>query len=36
MNRTLLDECFRVVGRTKWYISVEEIQADLDKFTIAN
>jgi len=32
MNRTLLDECFRVQGRTKWYVAVEEIQADLDVF----
>jgi transposase InsO family protein len=32
MNRTLLDECFRVQGRTTWYIEVEEIQRDLDKF----
>ena len=32
MNRTLLDECFRVAGRTTWYVSVEEIQRDLDRF----
>jgi len=32
MNRTLLDECFRVAGRTTWYIEVAEIQRDLDKF----
>lgn len=32
MNRTLLDECFRVQGRTTWYIEPEEIQRDLDKF----
>jgi transposase InsO family protein len=32
MNRTLLDECFRVQGRTKWYTSPDEIQADLDTF----
>jgi len=32
MNRTLLDECFRVAGRTTWYITPEEIQRDLDKF----
>ena len=30
MNKTLLDECFRVYGRTKWYTAVDEIQADLD------
>ena len=32
MNRTLLDECFRVAGRQTWYLSPEEIQRDLDKF----
>ena len=32
MNRTLLDECFRVQGRTKWYTSPDEIQGDLDTF----
>jgi transposase InsO family protein len=32
MNRTLLDECFRVTGRTTWYVEVEEIQRDLDRF----
>jgi transposase InsO family protein len=32
MNRTLLDECFRVKGRTTWYIEVQEIQHDLDRF----
>lgn len=32
MNRTLLDECFRVAGRTTWYLSPDEIQADLDRF----
>jgi len=32
MNRTLLDECFRVSGRTTWYIGVDEIQRDLDRF----
>ena len=34
MNRTLLDECFRVQGRTTWYERVEEIQADLDCFLL--
>jgi hypothetical protein len=34
MNRTLLDECFRVHGRTKWYTSPDEIQVDLDTFMI--
>jgi transposase InsO family protein len=32
MNRTLLDECFRVAGRTTWYTEVREIQRDLDRF----
>jgi transposase InsO family protein len=32
MNRTLLDECFRVEGRKTWYFSPDEIQADLDRF----
>ncbi|HEX5702414.1 MAG TPA: IS481 family transposase, partial [Pyrinomonadaceae bacterium] len=32
MNRTLLDECFRVAGRTTWYENVAEIQADLDRY----
>ena len=32
MNRTLLDEHFRIKGREKWYEGIEEIQADLDEF----
>lgn len=32
MNRTLLDECFRVAGRKTWYIRPDEIQRDLDTF----
>lgn len=32
MNRTLLDECFRVQGRQTWYIGVDEIQRGLDTF----
>jgi len=32
MNRTLLDECFRVAGRTTWYLTPDEIQRDLDRF----
>ena len=32
MNRTLLDECFRVGGRSTWYESVEQLQADLDRY----
>lgn len=32
MNRTLLEECFQVNGRTTWYLEPEEIQRDLDTF----
>lgn len=32
MNRTLLDECFRVKGRENWYLTIAEIQRDLDTF----
>ena len=32
VDRTLLDECFRVAGRTIWYIDPEEIHRDLDVF----
>jgi transposase InsO family protein len=32
MNRTLLDECFRVEGRETWYLEPAEIQRDLDRF----
>jgi hypothetical protein len=32
MNRTLLDECFRVKGRENWYLEIAEIQRDLDVF----
>jgi transposase InsO family protein len=32
MNRTLLDECFRIDGRTTWYAEPAEIQRDLDRF----
>jgi len=32
MHRTLLDEHFRIKGRTKFYESVEEMQIDLDEF----
>jgi transposase InsO family protein len=32
MNRTLLDECFRVKGRETFYIAIDEIQHDLDEF----
>lgn len=30
LNRTLLDEHFRVMGRKKWYEAVDEMQVDLD------
>jgi transposase InsO family protein len=30
MNKRLLDECFRVTGRTTWYTNIAEIQRDLD------
>jgi len=32
MNRTLLDECFRIKGRTTWYNTPAEIQRDLDEY----
>jgi len=32
LQRTLLDEHFRNVGRTNYYESLEEIQIDLDKY----
>lgn len=32
MNRTLLDECFRVEGRKTWYLEPAEIHRDLDAF----
>jgi hypothetical protein len=32
LHRTLLDEHFRVKGRTKWYESVDEMQKDLDDY----
>jgi len=32
MNRTLLDECFRIDGRITWYLEPAEIQRDLDRF----
>jgi len=32
MNRTLLEECFKVEGRRTWYVEPAEIQRDLDKF----
>ena len=32
LHRTLLDEHFRVTGRTKWYESIDEMQKDLDDY----
>jgi transposase InsO family protein len=32
LHKTLLDEHFRVMGRKKWYESIEEMQKDLDKY----
>ena len=32
LHRTLLDEHFRIQGRTKWYESVEEMQNDLNEY----
>jgi transposase InsO family protein len=32
MHRTLLDEHFRIMGRTKFYESIDEMQIDLDEF----
>lgn len=32
LNRTLLDEHFRIKGRSKWYEALEEMQKDLDEY----
>lgn len=32
LHRTLLDEHFRIMGRTKWYEGIDEMQIDLDAF----
>jgi transposase InsO family protein len=34
LHKTLLDEHFRIAGRTKWYDSVEEMQKDLDEYLV--
>jgi transposase InsO family protein len=34
LHRSLLDEHFRVKGRSKWYETVDEMQADLDEYLI--
>jgi len=31
---SLLDEHFRIAGRTKWYKTVEEMQKDLDAYLV--
>lgn len=32
LHRTLLDEHFRIMGRTKWYECIEEMQKDLETY----
>jgi transposase InsO family protein len=32
LHRTLLDEHFRIMGRTKWYESIDEMQKDLETY----
>ena len=34
LHRTLLDEHFRVMGRKKWYETIEEMQKDLDVYLV--
>jgi transposase InsO family protein len=34
MHKTLLDEHFRIAGRTKWYETVDEMQKDLDAYLV--
>lgn len=34
LHRTLLDEHFRIMGRTKWYESLAEMQQDLDAYFV--
>lgn len=34
LHRTLLDEHFRVMGRKKWYTSVDQMQKDLDAYLL--
>jgi transposase InsO family protein len=34
LHRTLLDEHFRVMGRKKWYETIEEMQTDLDAYLV--
>jgi hypothetical protein len=35
LHRTLLDEQFRVMGRKKWYETIEEMQTDLNAYMAA-
>lgn len=34
LHRTLLDEHFRIAGRTKWYETLEEMHKDLDTYLV--
>ena len=34
LHRTLLDEHFRIAGRTRWYESLDEMQTDLDTYLL--
>jgi transposase InsO family protein len=34
LNRTILDEHFRIMGRKKFYESIEEMQKDLDEYLV--
>ena len=34
LHRTLLDEHFRIKGRTKWYETIDEMQKDLDDYLV--
>lgn len=34
LHRTLLDEHFRIAGRTTWYETIEEMQKDLDAYLV--
>jgi transposase InsO family protein len=33
-HKTILDEHFRIQGRSKWYESVEQMQVDLDAYLV--
>jgi transposase InsO family protein len=34
LHHSLLDEHFRITGRTKWYETIEEKQQDLDAYLV--